>query len=433
MTKSKIVVCLISADKVGKNMAGPGVRYFEMAKVLSKHFDLRLLVPDDCDIKCEGLKILSYDSNSASKSIGKLIQKADVVVAQNLRPPLLRKIRRLNIRHIADLYDPLTVEVLEYSKYDNERQKRSIFDFNYYSLLLQINTASHLLCASSRQRDFYTGILSDQKIINPNLYEQNPDIKKLISLVPFGLSKDKLPPTDIKVIESKIPNLKESDKLIFWGGGIWNWFDPLSIVKAVEKISKERDDIKLFFLGVKHPNPKIKQMEMAQRTIDYCKSHNLLDKYVFFNYGWTPYQERVHFLSRADIAISTHFDNLETRLSFRTRVLDYLWADIPMILSEGDSMADLCQEKNLGVVVRFQDVKEIEQAILALADNKNRIGEIKSNIAEAKAEFYWENCLKDLIGHIKNGDFINRPKSTAKFLSLSAKFYLAGFRKKYLK
>ena len=426
-------VFLVSSDKVGKSMAGPGVRYFEMAKVLSKHFDITLLAPDDCDIPGDGFKIISYNSNSASKSIGKLIQKADVVVAQNLRPPLIRKIKQFNIRYIADLYDPLTVEVLEYSKYDNEQQKRYVFDFNYYSLLLQINTAGHLLCASSRQRDFYTGILSDQKIINPSIYQQNPDIKKLISLAPFGLSKDKLPPLNIKIVKSKIPNLKESDKIVYWGGGIFNWFDPLSIVKAIEEISKTRNDIKLFFLGVKHPNPKIKQMEMAQKTIDYCRSHGLLDKFVFFNYGWTPYQERVHFLSRANIGISTHFDNLETRLSFRTRVLDYFWAELPMILTEGDSMADLCQEKNLGIVVKFQDVNEIKKAILDLVDDKDRINQIKSNITEAKKEFYWENCLKDLVSLIKKDDFLKRQKSPAKFFSLSFRFYLAGFRKKFLK
>ena len=60
MTQKRIV--LISADKVGKNMAGPGVRYFEMAKVLSKQFDVVLLAPDGCDIAEKDFKIL-FDSN----------------------------------------------------------------------------------------------------------------------------------------------------------------------------------------------------------------------------------------------------------------------------------------------------------------------------------------------------------------------------------
>lgn len=430
---SKISLYLISADKVGKSMAGPGVRYFEMAKVFSKHFDVTLLAPDDCDIEGEGFKIAIYDSNSVSRSIGRLVKDADVIMAQNLRPPLLRKIKKWKIRYIADLYDPLTVEVLEYCKYDKKNQQDYVFDFNYYSLLLQINMADHLVCASSRQRDFYTGILSDQKIINPNLYGQNPDISKLISLVPFGLANEKLPATDMEIVKSKIPNLKENDKIVYWGGGIFNWFDPLSLVKAIEKICKERDDIKLFFLGVKHPNPKVKQMEIAQKTIDYCKEKGLLDKFVFFNYGWTPYGERVHFLSRSNIGVSTHFDNLETRLSFRTRVLDYLKSELPMILTEGDSMADLCIEKDLGIVVRFKDIDGIKKAIIDLVDDKHRIEQIKANIAEARKDFFWESCLKDLISFIKNGKYLKRRRNYSKFIDYSFRFYLAGFKKKFLK
>jgi glycosyltransferase involved in cell wall biosynthesis len=270
-------------------------------------------------------------------------------------------------------------------------------------------------------------------MINPISYKDTSDLKKVISLVPFGLSEQDITNTDLKIVEQKIPNLKPDDKVIYWGGGIFNWFDPLSIVKAIEQISKTRKDIKLFFLGVKHPNPKIKQMEMANKTIEYCKKHDLLGKFVFFNFGWTPYGERRHFLARADMGISTHYDNLETRLSFRTRILDYLWADLPMILTEGDSMADLCQAKNLGRVVKYQDVSGIKKAIVDLADHKKDVEIIQKNIVEAKKDFYWQNCLKDLISLIKKDGLLNREIPTIKFWHLSFNFYLAGFKKKFFK
>lgn len=425
-------VFLISTDKVGKNMAGPGVRYFEISKVLAKHFEVTLLTPGECDLKSSDFKILSYGLDQGN-DLTRLIAKADVVISQNLRPPQLRLIKKLKIHFIADLYDPSTVEVLEYTKYENRRQQKFVFEFNYHSLLLQIQLADHLLCASNRQRDFYTGILSDQKLINPKSYANSPDIKKIISLVPFGLSSEKIPSADLALVKEKIPNLKAKDKIIYWGGGIWNWFDPLSIVRAIAEISKTRSDIKLFFLGVKHPNPKIKQLEMANKTVQFCKKHNLLNEFVFFNFDWTPYQERIHFLSRANIGISTHFDNLETRLSFRTRVLDYLWAELPMILTEGDSMADLCQQKNLGRVVRYQNVADIKKAILELADNKSEIDIIKANIKKVKTDFYWQNCLKDLINLINKDEMKKRQISGIKFWRLSLNYYWAGFKKKFIK
>ena len=33
-------------------------------------------------------------------------------------------------------------------------------------------------------------------------------------------------------------NIKNSDKVVLWGGGVWNWFDPLTAIYAIEKISK---------------------------------------------------------------------------------------------------------------------------------------------------------------------------------------------------
>ena len=39
-----------------------------------------------------------------------------------------------------------------------------------------------------------------------------------------------------------------------------------------------------------------------------------------------PYDERADYLLDADVGVSTHFPHIETEFSFRTRILDYLWA-----------------------------------------------------------------------------------------------------------
>jgi hypothetical protein len=39
-------------------------------------------------------------------------------------------------------------------------------------------------------------------------------------------------------------------------------------------------------------------------------------------------------LREADIGVSLHREDVETRYSFRTRVLDYLWAGLPIITTE---------------------------------------------------------------------------------------------------
>lgn len=427
----KIRVALISCDKVGKVMAGPGIRYFELAKALSNYFDCTLFAPNGCDLLADSFKIKTYDSRKASKSLARQIRcDTDVVISQTLRPPLLNHLRKCQIKFIADFYDPLTVETLEQVRYDSKQIQNNTFNFIHYFQALQFECADHILCASDRQRDLYTGSFFGTHSITPEIYNESSDLKNLFSIIPFGLSEKEPLLANGKMLYQKFPQIKKDDKIIFWGGGIWNWFDPLSVIKAIEILSETRHDIKIVFLGVKHPNPKIKQMEMAGKTLEYCRKHDLINKLVFINHDWTPYEDRVNYLLVSAIGVSTHFDNLETRFSFRTRVLDYLWADLPMIVTEGDSMAQIVKENKLGKVVRYKNIDDIVRAIPELLENKS---DISKNIKEFKKIFYWNAVVKDLVSVIKNDEYSTKKKTLWRFYKLTLCFYISGLKKKFFK
>ena len=36
------------------------------------------------------------------------------------------------------------------------------------------------------------------------------------------------------------PGIDKNDRVILWGGGIWEWFDPLTLIRAVHRINQER-------------------------------------------------------------------------------------------------------------------------------------------------------------------------------------------------
>ena len=106
-----------------------------------------------------------------------------------------------------------------------------------------------------------------------------------------------------------------------------NWLDPLTPIRAVAELAKQREDIRLVFLGVRHPSPRIPEMAMAQAAVDPRQLR--VDSKVHFNYDWVPYAERARFLLDADLGVSAHFDTVETRFAFRTRLLDYFWVHLP--------------------------------------------------------------------------------------------------------
>ena len=254
--------------------------------------------------------------------------------------------------------------------------------------------ADGILCASEKQRDLWIGFLMAQKLIAPSLYDQDPSLRHFIDVVPFGLSS--IPPKKTGRGMREQLGLRREDKVLLWGGGIWNWFDPLSLIKAMKILSQNRPDIKLVFMGVKPPDPAVPAMTMAWEAIQLAQNLEVIDKCVFFHREWVPYDERQNFLLDADIGVSMHFEHLETCFAFRTRILDYLWAQLPIIATLGDSFGDLIDRRQLGHVVPYQNEEAIAAAIVNLLSNPHELLQIKRNMAEVREQFYWQSVLAHL-------------------------------------
>ena len=228
--------------------------------------------------------------------------------------------------------------------------------------------------------------------LTPALYDEDPSLKNYLAKVPFGLSEN--PPMHPgKGMREKFGFTKE-DTVLLWGGGIWNWFDPLTLIQAVAMMDAS---VKLVFMGIKHPNKEIKEMEMTGRAIALAEKLGVRDTQVFFNFGWVPYNERQGYLLEADIGVSTHFDHLETRYAFRTRMLDYLWAALPVICTEGDYFAERFSKEGVGVAVAYADSEAIVQAIKKIQADPRRF---KENAQRLALEFTWAKVTAPLLSMI---------------------------------
>ena len=203
------------------------------------------------------------------------------------------------------------------------------------------------ICASTKQRDFWLGQLSALGRINPQTYDGDETLESLITVVPFGLP-DTAPVHTRDVVKGVVPGIGPNDKVIIWGGGVYNWFDPITLLHAVDLLRRRRPDVRLFFLGLRHPNPEVPEMRMAVAARRTADELGLAGSHVFFNEEWVPYDERQNYLLEADVAVSTHLDHVETAFSFRTRILDYLWGGVPIVATEGDALADIIDAKGLG-------------------------------------------------------------------------------------
>jgi len=386
-------VLIVSNDTVNARMAGPGIRSWEMAKVLSRVQPVTLAVPNDDPIPGDGFDVLGYGS-TAGRGLRRLAAEHDVVVVQGFVLHLFPYLADLGKPIVVDLYDPFTLENLHVFSHDPMDERSTLHEAHLGVLNAQIRAGDFFLCASEKQRDYWLGMLGANNRINPHQYDADPTLRRLVEVAPFGISGEP-PMHTAPSLKGIYPGIERDDRVIVWGGGIWEWFDPLSLITAVERIRRTRPEIKLFFMGIRHPNPMVPPMAMTQRAIDLARQLGQDGTGVFFN-EWVPYEERHNYLLEADIGASLHFDHLETRFSFRTRVLDYIWAGLPIVCTRGDAVGDLVEAHRLGRVVDYGDVDGLVDALLSVLDEPRGRAAYAARFSEVARQLTWERALAPL-------------------------------------
>ncbi|WP_040213622.1 glycosyltransferase [Clostridium polynesiense] len=385
-------VTLISPDIIAKKMAGPGIRYFNFAKELSCSLEVTLFVPNketDIDFSEYDFKVIKGDISELKEAC----EASDSIVIQGIALRLYPFLKKINKPIAVDIYDPITLENLELRKNMSLRDRIDYHETDLELILEQLAQGDFFICASEKQKDYWMGMLAAVNRVNPATYNEDVNMKKLIGVVPFGLNNE-APIKTKKVLKGVWKNIAEEDKVIIWGGGIWNWFDPLTLIEAMNIIKNTRQDVKLFFMGIGHPTVNI-DISTAEQCIELSKKYDLFDKNISFN-DWVPYEERQNYLLESDIGISTYFNNLETRFSFRTRILDYLWCNLPMILTRGDFMAEMAERENIGLCHDEKNAEELAEVILKLLEDKDLYNKCRENIEKLKEEYKWKNAVEDL-------------------------------------
>ncbi|MGV8896776.1 MAG: glycosyltransferase [Rhodoglobus sp.] len=388
-------VLIVTGDPIGVKLAGPAIRAWNMAETLSASCDVTLVSLTGVEKMAAPFGLVTVKPGD-DRSFSKLEADADVIIFQGHAMAVFDSLRTSKKILVVDLYDPMHLEQLEQGRQLPAGQWNKQVSDATDVLNEQMERGDFFLCASDRQRLFWLGQLAGLGRINPGNYEGDPDLEGLLSVVPFGLSST--PPEHRKdVLKGVLPGISPDDKVLLWSGGLYNWFDPKTLIRAVGQVAERHDNVRLFFQGTKHPHPGVPEMEIVGESRALARQLGLLDSSVFFNNSWVDYDQRENYLLEGDVGVSTHFSHIETTFSFRTRILDYLWAELPMVVTEGDHFAQLIEAENLGIVVPAEDVDALAAAIERALFDKKFIAEARENIRRVRERYYWEEALAPLV------------------------------------
>jgi GT2 family glycosyltransferase/glycosyltransferase involved in cell wall biosynthesis len=384
-------ILIITADVVSERMAGPAIRAWNMAEVLSGEHNVRLisLSAHSCPPAAD------FDVRHVPPaSMGPELAWAQLVVLQGHVLEQVPSLKTSNHIVVVDVYDPMHLEQLEQARDLGEDQRARIVDTVTTVLSTQLRRGDFFLCASERQRHFWLGHLAAIGRLSPTVYDADPTTRSLLAVAPFGLSGK--PPQRTGPGLRDALGLGPREKVVLWAGGIYSWFDPLTLLRAVHALHAEHDDLRLVFLGMRHPNPDVPEMDMAGQTRRLAQTLGLTSEQVFFNETWVPYAQRQNWLLDADAGVITHFEHVETTFAFRTRVLDYLWAGLPIITTDGDAFAELVGTEKLGVVVPAENPTALAAALQRVLYDDAFAAGCRDRIATVAQRYTWEAVLTPL-------------------------------------
>lgn len=369
-------------------MPGPAIRAWNLAGVLASHASVVLA----STVSVEGEHPSAELRLAYGPALREMVTEADVCFAPSALVYMADELRYGDKPLAVDIYDPYHLENLEMYGGDPAEHDRAVAR-QAGVLNVALRRGDFFCCASERQRDFWLGSLAALGRVNPLVGAGDPTLERLLAVVPFGLPSS--PPTHrARAIRGAVPGIGARDKVVLWGGGIYNWLDPLSVLRAVARLAERAPEVRLVFMGTGHPNPDVPAMRALLELRRASDASGLTGKHVFFNEGWVPYDRRADFLLEADVAVSAHLDHLETRYSFRSRVLDYIWAGLPMVLTEGDVLADEVAANGLGKVVPPRDERAIEGALAELLASPPP----KERFAALARHYHWEEVARPLVG-----------------------------------
>lgn len=354
---------LVCPEPLGHGQpAGIGIRFLEIARVLRNDgHEVTILSPDAGTI--DGVR----GAHISNETFAAISDASDLAVVQGHVANAFFAVGKA-IPTVVDLYDPYIIENLHYYS----ERGAEVFQHDHFTLMNSLMRGDYFLCASEAQRLFYLGLMLAAGRLNPMLFEADPRLESLIGIAPFGVQ----PTVDVRP--------RHSHDILF--GGIYDWYDPIAAIEAVALVRESFPDATLTFTH--HPNPGITPQGKLGEAMQHARSKS----YGFVRFEpWAAYDARAEFFERFAIALLTFPRSIETDLSMRTRVYDYLWCGLPIVTSSAPGTDELLARYDAGIVTA-----DFAEAIGGLFRDRARYEGMVSGSQRFVREHQWERTLEPL-------------------------------------
>lgn len=394
-------VLIVTMEPLTDRLTGQGVRAVALAQTLRADLQVTLAAPAvDSEVDF-GTPVVTF-SPDVPNTLAHWVAQADVVLVSGFVAQRYRFLGQVSARVVVDLIAPFMIETAFVTPNAPLAERRAYVQQAVAATNALARIGDFFICGSERQRDFWLGLLGANGRLGPDVLGADPDARRLIDVVSFGLPELPNEPLGFEMGDLH-PALAGDVQIVWWGGGIWDWLDPLTLLQAWPHVLAAYPQARLVWVKPgSSPNTSVGRGRMAEAAVALADQMGLLDESVVF-LDWLTVEARAGLLKSAAVGVVLHPAHLETHFSVRTRVLDFIAAGLPMVITEGDVMSDRVQAFALGEVVSPGDVAEVAGALKAvLAQGR---GYYTDRFAQARVGLTWPEVVAPLRHYCLHGAY----------------------------
>jgi len=248
------------------------------------------------------------------------------------------------------------------------------------------------LCASTTQQHFYLGVLSALGGVNPVTYDRLQVLE-----VPFGIDPRPVAPPDL-IDPYRALGIPEGAFVLLWFGAIYPWFDIDPVLRAVQELTAESDDVHFVVVGGRNPWMFDDDYERGYARARHVLAPQEGTQAHFLD--WVAYEERLAWYACADVLVSLNTPGLENLYSWRTRLADYIAAAKPVISNGGDPLGE--QILAAGGAFRVSDrAEDLAEVVRGLRARPELLVRASTALAAMRDQFSWRETTACLAGALE--------------------------------
>jgi glycosyltransferase involved in cell wall biosynthesis len=377
-------VLVIIQGEPNDKPAGPEIRGWEIAKAFSERHAVTVIADVAAEDVREGIRLVP-------RTRRRLVAEAlrhDVVVGPLLPPFLLLAVAARRQVRVADLYDPVDLEL---STLGSGWKVRRLTAQRRKLRQLQLRSADVVVCANEPQRERAVADLAGVR---------RGDGGPELTLAGMGLPEPPVP-VEAHPLRDAFEGIGADDPLVLWWGSVWRWLDAGSAIRAIERLAERRPDVRFVITVGPPPNELTATLNAADEARALARERGLEGRHVFFLEEWVPYAQRDRYLRDADVGLTLHASADEAPLAARARYMDYIWAGLPSVLARGDVVADQMARAGAATLVEPGDVEATADALDALLGDDAARRAASAAALELADELRWSALLAPLVESVE--------------------------------